>query len=53
MDLDWEIELVLQGHIIPEDWLSQYCEWLKEIFFNEANVVRVNSPIIVCGDIHG
>ncbi len=29
------------------------CEKAKEIFATESNVVNVNTPVSICGDIHG
>jgi hypothetical protein len=39
--------------IIPEDEMWVLCEKLKEIFSNEPNVVMLEPPVTVCGDIHG
>lgn len=36
---------------IPE--IRRLCEEVKELLLLEANIVLVNSPAIVCGDIHG
>ncbi len=29
------------------------CETTKELLMEESNVVAVNAPVNVCGDIHG
>src|SRR5687768_9751134 len=32
---------------------KQLCDRVKEIMMEESNVQPVNSPVVVCGDIHG
>lgn len=29
------------------------CQKAKEIFIEESNILRVDAPVIICGDIHG
>lgn len=53
MNLEEDLQRVLKGEIIPEERLYEYCERLKEILFFENNIVKVRSPVVVCGDIHG
>jgi serine/threonine-protein phosphatase 6 catalytic subunit len=53
MDLDQWLEKVKGGNHLLEDELKQLCEYVKEILVEESNVQPVNSPVTVCGDIHG
>ncbi|MCO5567634.1 hypothetical protein L7F22_021328 [Adiantum nelumboides] len=53
MDLDGWIEKVKEGQHLLEDELKHLCEYVKEILVEESNVQPVNSPVTVCGDIHG
>jgi len=38
---------------LEETELKQLCDLVKEILMEESNVQPVNSPVTVCGDIHG
>ncbi len=53
MNIDQHIEGLINGDLIPEQHIWEYCQQVKDILFEEPNVVRVKSPIIVCGDVHG
>ncbi|KAK1304997.1 Phytochrome-associated serine/threonine-protein phosphatase [Acorus calamus] len=53
MDLDLWISKVKEGNHLSEDELQLLCEYVKEILIEESNVQPVNSPVTVCGDIHG
>ncbi|GMJ06744.1 hypothetical protein HRI_004343600 [Hibiscus trionum] len=53
MDLDQWIAKVKEGQHLSEDELQILCEYVKEILIEESNVQPVNSPVTVCGDIHG
>ncbi|XP_058097796.1 phytochrome-associated serine/threonine-protein phosphatase isoform X2 [Magnolia sinica] len=53
MDLDLWISKVKEGQHLMEDELQLLCEYVKEILIEESNVQPVNSPVTVCGDIHG
>lgn len=53
MDLDEWIQKVKDGQHLMEDQLKLLCEYVKEILVEESNVQPVNSPVTVCGDIHG
>jgi len=48
----------LQAHLFAEGKLSkedviQLVELATDIFASEANVLKVEAPITVCGDVHG
>ncbi|XP_040860752.1 phytochrome-associated serine/threonine-protein phosphatase-like isoform X1 [Glycine max] len=53
MDLDQWISKVKDGQHLLEEELQLLCEYVKEILIEESNVQPVNSPVTVCGDIHG
>ncbi|XP_056856955.1 phytochrome-associated serine/threonine-protein phosphatase 3-like [Raphanus sativus] len=53
MDLDQWISKVKDAQHLSEDELHLLCEYVKEILIEESNVQPVNSPVTVCGDIHG
>jgi hypothetical protein len=54
------LENLRQNKIMSEREVRILCQLCKEIFFEESNVhvilfdfKAVNSPVNVCGDIHG
>ncbi|KAK9844527.1 hypothetical protein WJX74_003625 [Apatococcus lobatus] len=53
VELDKWIEKVKRCEYLAEDELKALCEYIKEILVEESNVQPVNSPVTVCGDIHG
>merc|ERR1712054_547856 len=52
-ELDSWLELVRQCKYLPEPDLKKLCEIVKEYLLEESNVQPVNSPVTICGDIHG
>lgn len=52
-DMDRWIEKVRSCEHLKETELKQLCDRVKEIMMEESNVQPVNSPVVVCGDIHG
>jgi len=52
-DLEKWIEKVRRCEHLEETELKQLCDMVKEILMEESNVQPVNSPVTVCGDIHG
>merc|ERR1712183_85574 len=52
-DLDRQIEQLKRCEIIKESEVKALCAKAREILIEESNVQRVDSPVIVCGDIHG
>ena len=53
MDIDKCINMLKRGEILSEKVLRRCCEKVKEILIEESNVQPVNSPVTLCGDIHG
>jgi len=52
-DLDRQIEQLRNCEIIKESEVKALCAKAREILIQESNVQRVDSPVTVCGDIHG
>ncbi|EDW56286.1 GM22672 [Drosophila sechellia] len=52
-DLDRQIEQLKRCEIIKENEVKALCAKAREILVEEGNVQRVDSPVTVCGDIHG
>ena len=53
MDLDRQIEQLRRCEYIKESEVKSLCNRAKEILTEESNVVKVEAPVTVCGDIHG
>lgn len=49
---EWIVSL-RQGQILDESNLKKVCEMVKDLLIEESNVQPVQSPVTVCGDIHG
>jgi diadenosine tetraphosphatase ApaH/serine/threonine PP2A family protein phosphatase len=52
-NIDSWIETLRQCKHLPEQDVKTLCEMVKELLIEESNVQPVNSPVTVCGDIHG
>jgi len=52
-DLDRQIEQLWRCEAITESEVKTLCAKAREILVEESNVQRVDSPVTVCGDIHG
>ncbi|CAD6219348.1 GSCOCG00004925001-RA-CDS [Cotesia congregata] len=52
-DLDRQIEQLKKCEIIKEAEVKALCAKAREILIEESNVQRIDSPVTVCGDIHG
>jgi len=48
----WIAKVERCEHLLESE-LKQLCDMVKEILMEESNVQPVNSPVTVCGDIHG
>jgi len=53
VDLDQWLATVRKCKFLPENELKQLCDIVKELLLQESNVQPVNSPVTICGDIHG
>jgi len=52
-DIDGWIAKVRRCQHLTESELKSLCEVVREILLEESNVQPVNSPVVVCGDVHG
>jgi hypothetical protein len=52
-DIDKCIEQLYQGKFLSEKDVKAICELSKQYFSQVPNVICVNSPVTVCGDVHG
>ncbi|CAD5212396.1 unnamed protein product [Bursaphelenchus okinawaensis] len=50
--LNW-LEQVKKCRYLPETEMNKLCRMLRNRMVNMPSVVRVSSPVTVCGDIHG
>lgn len=53
MKLDETIEQLRLGKHISEDSVYSLCLMAQELLMSESNVTRVDTPVTICGDIHG
>ncbi|SCU81499.1 LAFA_0C05358g1_1 [Lachancea sp. 'fantastica'] len=53
MKLDETIALLRQGKHVSEETVFELCMRAQELLMNEANVTHVDTPVTICGDIHG
>ncbi|KAJ4300373.1 phosphoprotein phosphatase PP4 catalytic subunit [Collariella sp. IMI 366227] len=52
-DLDRAIAQLRACRPIPEADVRELCHKARELLIEEGNVVTVNAPVTICGDIHG
>jgi diadenosine tetraphosphatase ApaH/serine/threonine PP2A family protein phosphatase len=52
-DLDAMIETLRRCEILKESEVKLLCGKAMEILVEESNVQRIDSPVTICGDIHG
>ncbi|KIM38609.1 hypothetical protein M413DRAFT_419964 [Hebeloma cylindrosporum] len=52
-DLDRQIEQLMRCEPISEEQVKRLCLKAREILIEEGNVQVVDSPVTICGDIHG
>ncbi|KDE03902.1 serine/threonine-protein phosphatase [Microbotryum lychnidis-dioicae p1A1 Lamole] len=53
LDLDGAIATLLRKRLLAESLVKEICEKTKELLMRESNVVHVQAPVTVVGDIHG
>jgi len=52
-NVDQWLETVLKCKIIPEPSVRSLCNTIKTILVDESNIVSVDSPVMIAGDVHG
>lgn len=52
-DLDRLVTKLYDCKLLHEKEVKMICEKSREILTNEGNIIKVNAPVTVCGDIHG
>ena len=45
--------MLRRGELLPEKEVMELCWKAREILIEESNVQRVDTPVTLCGDIHG
>ncbi|CCG23104.1 Pph3 protein [Candida orthopsilosis Co 90-125] len=53
LNLDKTIEHIKQCKLIPESDVEEICIQLIDILIEESNIQHINTPVTICGDIHG
>lgn len=53
MDLDECISRLYKKELLAESVIEAICAKTKELLMQESNVVHVQAPVTVVGDIHG
>ncbi|POS88298.1 Metallo-dependent phosphatase [Erysiphe pulchra] len=53
VDLDKCIENLYKKNLLADSVIEAICAKTKELLMQESNVVHVNAPVTVVGDIHG
>ena len=52
-DLDVMIETLRRCEVLKESEVKWLCGKAMEVLVEESNVQRIDSPVTICGDIHG
>lgn len=52
-EVDKWIEVAKRCKYLPEDDLRELCNIVCDLLLEEPNVQPVQTPVTVCGDIHG
>lgn len=53
LNINGILEDIAKGNVIPEDKVVQILMLFMELLYQECNVLVLQSPIVICGDIHG
>lgn len=53
VDLDKCIESLYKKNLLAESVIEAICAKTKELLMQESNVVHIQAPVTVVGDIHG
>lgn len=53
LNLDECIEQLFNRKLLAEGLVKEICQKVKELLLNESNVIHIQGPVTVVGDIHG
>ena len=53
IDVDGWLARLEKNKILSENEMKRLCERVKNLLLDEPNIRLVESPVVVCGDIHG
>ncbi|KAJ1917680.1 putative serine/threonine protein phosphatase [Tieghemiomyces parasiticus] len=53
VDINECIEVLKRGQFLRPQAVLSICETVKSLLFNEPNVLKIDPPVTVVGDIHG
>lgn len=53
MDCHKIIENITQGNILSEKTIKQLCRKFTEVLSSESNLVAIEGPVNIIGDVHG
>jgi len=53
MDLTTVVHALTEGKPLPEHTLKEVCRKFSEVLAEEGNVVHIEGPIHIVGDVHG
>lgn len=53
VNLDKQIETLQRCEFLKEQEVKELCDKAKEMLSSESNVQSVETPVTICGDIHG
>ena len=53
MELDTCLEKLYKGQLLPEATIRALCFKIKEMLVKESNVIHIQTPVTVVGDMHG
>ncbi|CAB4255417.1 similar to Saccharomyces cerevisiae YNR032W PPG1 Putative serine/threonine protein phosphatase of the type 2A-like phosphatase family, required for glycogen accumulation [Maudiozyma barnettii] len=53
MELDKCLEVLYKGQLLPEVTIRALCFKFKELLIKESNVIHIQTPVTVVGDMHG
>jgi serine/threonine-protein phosphatase 4 catalytic subunit len=51
--LDEQIEILMRCEIIKEKEVKKLCDQYKKLMEDVPNVQSLQTPITICGDVHG
>ena len=52
-DLDRQISQLKSCEYLKESEVRELCNMARDILIEESNIQVINSPVTICGDIHG